>query len=110
MKKGNIWRVHLPFRPGHVQSGDRPAVIVQDDPITAGLPTVLVVPFTSNRATLRYTGTVLVQPDGKNGLTMPSVALVFQLVPVDKRDFLRFLGRIDGADLDDRFTSPSPVR
>ena len=68
----------LPTVPGHTQAGIRPAVIVQEDQVTASLPTVLIVPFTrAPKATTRFPGTVLVQPDSQNGLTVPSVALVF---------------------------------
>ena len=78
MQRGEVWRADIPFTPGHAQAGVRPAVIVQDDPFLATLPTVLIVPFTGSRTALRFPGTVLVQPDGQNGLTAPSVALVFQ--------------------------------
>src|SRR5207249_4717247 len=95
MKRGEVWRVRLPFGAGHTQSGERPAVIVQDDPFNASLPTVLVVPFTSTQAALRFGGTMLVQPDRQNGLSTPSVALVFQTSALDKRDCIRRLGLVD---------------
>jgi len=79
MRKGEVWRVRLPMLPGHTQGGERPAVVVQNDSFTSSLPTVWVVPFTSKTAAARFPGTVMVQPDGQNGLTVPSVALVFQL-------------------------------
>jgi mRNA-degrading endonuclease toxin of MazEF toxin-antitoxin module len=47
MRRGEIWRVRIPFAPGRAQAGDRPALIVQNDPFIASLPTVLIVPFTS---------------------------------------------------------------
>jgi mRNA-degrading endonuclease toxin of MazEF toxin-antitoxin module len=78
MRKGEIWRVRLPFATGHKQSGERPALIVQDNSFTGSLPTILAVPFTSKLNAKRFPGTIVVQPDGKNGLTLPSVALVFQ--------------------------------
>jgi mRNA-degrading endonuclease toxin of MazEF toxin-antitoxin module len=70
MKKGEVRRVSLPSAPGHIQGGIRPGVILQEDQGTRSLRTVLVVPFTSNRVTLRFPGTVAVQPDGQNGLTV----------------------------------------
>jgi hypothetical protein len=48
------------------------------------LPTVLLVPLTSQQDALRFSGTVLVEPDADNGLRQPSVALVFQLTAVDR--------------------------
>jgi mRNA interferase MazF len=103
MKRGEVWRVRLPAASGHTQSGERPAIIVQDDAINAVLPTVLVVPFTSAQAATRFPGTLLVQPDSLNGLTLPSVALVFQLAAMDRRDCLRRLGVLDSTILDQIF-------
>ncbi len=47
MRKGEVWRVRLPFGAGHKQAGERPGVIVQSDQLNISLPTILVVPFTS---------------------------------------------------------------
>lgn len=100
MRRSEVWRVHLPSVPGHTQAGVRPAVIVQEDWVTAALPTVLIVPFTGTIASLRFPGTLLVQPDAQNGLTLPSVALVFQLTAIDRNDCLQPLGVLDPATLD----------
>jgi mRNA interferase MazF len=104
MKRGEVWRVRLPTARGHAQAGIRPAVIVQEDQATLSLPTVLIVPFTGARAALRFPGTVAVQPDGRNGLTVPSVALLFQLTAVDQTNCLQQLGVLDPTTLDQLFT------
>jgi mRNA-degrading endonuclease toxin of MazEF toxin-antitoxin module len=103
MRRGEVWRVRLPFVPGHTQAGIRPAVIVQEDQATAVLPTVLIVPFTGTQVTLRFAGTLAVQPDGQNGLTMPSVALVFQFTTIDKTNCLQHLGVLNAPILDQIF-------
>ena len=95
MRKGEIWRVRIPFAPGHAQAGERPALIIQNDPFISKLPTVVIVPFTSAPGATRFDGTVLVQPDGQNGLNVPSVALVFQVRALDKHDCLYQLGTLD---------------
>ncbi len=77
MKRSEVWRNNLPSVPGHTQAGIRPTVIVQEDQATALLPTVLIVPFTGTKAAIRFPGTVLVQPDAQNGLTMPSSPCCF---------------------------------
>jgi len=41
----------------------------------------------------------VIQPDGTNGLTVPSVALVFQLTAVDRRDCLQLPGVLDAQTL-----------
>ncbi len=101
MKKGEVWLARLPPAAGHTQAGDRPALIVQNDAFLAVLPTVLVVPFTGSLAAARFAGTVTVQPDGQNGLTVPSVALVFQVRALDSRALVRRLGALASKDLDE---------
>jgi mRNA-degrading endonuclease toxin of MazEF toxin-antitoxin module len=100
MRRGEVWRVRLPPDSGHVQAGVRPAVIVLHDVFHGPLPTTLIVPFTSQTATLRYPGTHLVQPSTSNGLTSPSVAMAFQMRVLDQRSCLARLGELDSIDLD----------
>jgi mRNA interferase MazF len=100
MKKGEVWRVRLPFTPGHTQAGERPAILMQDDAFIHSLPTVLMVPFMGTQAASRCPGTLLVQPDNQNGLTMPSVALVFQMSALDKSNCIQCLGVLDAKTLD----------
>jgi mRNA interferase MazF len=102
MRRGEVWQVDIPFTPGHGQAGQRPAVVLQDDAVS-GLPTTLMVPFTGSQRATRFPCTVLVQPDGQNGLTVPSVALVFQMRALDKHYFLSPLGVLDPATLDQIF-------
>jgi mRNA interferase MazF len=101
MRRGEVWRVRIPFAPGHAQAGDRPALVLQNDPLIASLPTVLVIPFTSTPGAARFPGTLVVPPNRQNGLTAQSVALVFQLRAIDKRDCLQRLGVLDDATLDE---------
>jgi mRNA interferase MazF len=103
MKKGEVWRVRLPFAAGHTQGGERPSVVVQDERFNFSLPTVLIVPFTGTQAAIRFPGTLLVQPDTRNGLTKPSVALVFQMSAVDKRECVNCLGVLDQNVMDQVF-------
>ena len=79
MKEGEIWRVQIPAAPGHAQSGQRPAIIVQELAYNNLLPTTLIVPLTGQLAASRFAGTLVIQPDPQNGLATPSVALVFQI-------------------------------
>jgi len=92
-----------PIAPDHAQAGERPAIVPTDDAFLPALPTVFNVPFTDSRGTLRYAGTLLVQPDGQNGLTVPSVALIFQYRALDQRDCLYPPGLFDLATLDQIF-------
>ena len=99
MKKSEIWRVTIPPAPGHAQTGERPAIILQDLKFNNSLPTTLIVPLTSKLSATRFAGTLLIQPDQQNGLTMPSVALVFQMRNLDQRNCLKPIGILDAATM-----------
>lgn len=103
MQRGEVWQVDIPYTPGHAQAGLRPAVILREDPFLASLPTALIVPFTGTRGATRFPGIVPARPDGRNGLTIPSIALVFQLRALDMQFFLRRLGVLDTVTLDQIF-------
>jgi mRNA interferase MazF len=91
---GDMHWAQLPAANGHEQRGRRPAVILQDDHYAGGLPVVLVVPLTTARATMRFAGTVLIQPTAENGLPQVSVALGFQLRAIDRRRVQERIGSI----------------
>lgn len=47
IKRGDVVKFNMPFAPGsHVQGGDRPWVVVQNDIGNANSPTTIVVPLT----------------------------------------------------------------
>src|SRR5262249_6404394 len=98
MKYRDVFWVDIRAQGGHVQHGRRPAIIWQDTDVFT-LPTVLVIPLTSNQKTLRFDGTVLIQPSAQNGLAVPSVALVFQLAATDTQFLGKQLGHLDDPDL-----------
>jgi mRNA-degrading endonuclease toxin of MazEF toxin-antitoxin module len=103
MKKGEVWRVRVPPAPGHAQTGERPAIILQEETFNNSLPTTLIVPLTSKLAAARFDGTLVIQPDPNNGLTTSSVALVFQMRTLDQRHCLKPMGVLDQATLDQIF-------
>ena len=77
MARGDVLLVTLPPSDRREQSGRRPAIAVQTD--LAGEPMLLVAPVTSNLAALRFAFSVRVEPSSDNGLTTPSVVMVFQM-------------------------------
>ncbi len=99
MDIGDIHLVEIPSSEGHEQAGARPAVIVQARQFENQLPTVLIVPLTSQLMAQSFPGTFVIQPDLQNGLTMISVALVFQLRAIDKRRLKRQIGQLSNSDL-----------
>jgi mRNA interferase MazF len=99
MDVGDIYTVEIPPSGGHEQAGTRPAVIAQAPQFESQLPTMLIVPLTSQLAAQAFPGTFLIWPDPENGLTMTSVALVFQLRAIDKRRLGRRIGRLGTSHL-----------
>lgn len=95
MNVGDLVWVDFPPGAGCAQAGRRPAIIAQTATASDRLPTVLLIPLTTQQDALRFPGTVLVEPDRSNGLRLVSVALAFQLTSVDRR----FLGPKFGAIL-----------
>lgn len=97
MARGDIVTIELPSSELREQSGRRPAVAVQMD--VAGEPMLMVAPITSNLAALRFAFSVRVEPSPENGLTAPSVVMVFQMRAVDKQRIVRQIGRMSRADM-----------
>ena len=89
MKKGAVWLVDLTDAKGHEQRGMRPAIIVGG---ANGL--ILVVPLTSSMSSARFSYTLTISPDPHNGLDAESVALVFQIVALDRERFQHRIGTI----------------
>jgi mRNA interferase MazF len=56
----------------------------------------MVVPLTGKLSAQRFPHTVLVTPTPQNGLSCPSVLLVFQLRAIDKRRLGNPIGRLEG--------------
>lgn len=101
---GELRWVELAPRGGHAQEGRRPAVIVQDQKASTKVPTVLVIPLTSQMDAFRFPGTLL-EPDSKNGLRRASVALVFQLTAIDQRYISKQIGSLSRSTLDEIFST-----
>jgi mRNA interferase MazF len=96
MKRGEIIYVNLPLVPGsRSQGGRRPSILVISDSALPGNPMVMMVPLTSNTTALRFPFTFQIDPSAQNGLSNPSVALVFQLCAVDRTHLGRVIGVLD---------------
>jgi len=104
MARGDVLRVELPPPPGGTgreQSGRRPAIVVQTDSTTIKLPTLMMVPLTSRLSALRFPHTIRVEPSSENGLTQPSVLLVFQLRAIDTKRAVQTIGHLEQEYLDE---------
>lgn len=90
MARGDVVLVSLPLSDRREQSGRRPAIAVQTD--QAGEPMLMVAPVTSNLTALRFSFTLRLEPSPDNGLTTPSVVMVFQMRAIDKARIIRRIG------------------
>lgn len=97
MARGDILLVGLPESERREEKGNRPAVAVQAD--IASSPMLMIVPVTSALAALRFPFTVRIEPSSTNGLTLPSVAMVFQLRAIDRKRIIRKIGELEADDL-----------
>ena len=78
MTPGDLYWVEMPARGGHEQAGRRPAIILQTASASVVLPTVLIVPLTSQQSALRFPGTVYIEAEmGRTGLFAPLWRLFF---------------------------------
>ncbi|WP_225931219.1 type II toxin-antitoxin system PemK/MazF family toxin [Leptolyngbya sp. 7M] len=75
------------------EKGYRPAIAVQTD--VAVSPMLIVVPVTSALGALRFPFTVQIEPSEQNGLTLPSVAMVFQMRAIDRKRIIRKIGELE---------------
>ncbi len=101
MNIGDIYWVDFPAGAGRAQTGRRPAIVVQTSATSDQLPTVLLIPLTTQQDALRFPGTLLIEGDADNGLKRASVALAFQLTVLDRRYLGSFLGKLSSAKLHD---------
>lgn len=76
MKVGDLYWVEFPARGGHAQSGRRPAIVVQKP---SNLPTVLVIPITSQQDALRFPGTALIESSKENDCATTPLRWSFNL-------------------------------
>jgi mRNA-degrading endonuclease toxin of MazEF toxin-antitoxin module len=92
---GEIDWIEFPPSDGLEQAGRRPAAVVQDPLVGAGLTTVMVVPITGQPANNRFSGTVSVLPSDQNGLHKEFVIHVFQIRAMDRVRFRKRIGVVE---------------
>ncbi len=97
--QGEIWWAELPLPAGSGPGYSRPVVVVQCDPLNRSrLATVVCVPLTSKLKWAQAPGNVLLQ-EGLTGLPKDSVALVAQLVTLDKGLLTERVGKLPDSTL-----------
>lgn len=98
MMRGEVWLAAPDPVRGSEQAGTRPVLILQTDPLSAFLRTVVVIPFTTNLRWARFPFCVLVS-GVEGGLANDSVLLCHQVRVSDKSRLLRRLGQVSDATM-----------
>jgi mRNA interferase MazF len=93
MARGDVLLVGLPDSDKREEKGNRPAIAVQTD--VAVSPMLMIVPVTSSLGALRFPFTVRIEPSVLNGLTLLSVAMVFQMRAIDRKRIIRKIGELE---------------
>ncbi len=100
IKRGELWWADLGEPRGSEAGFERPVAIVQDNFINRSrIATVVIVPFTSNRAFGKLLGNVLIEPaDGR--LSVASIAQVHLIQALPRDRLLRYLGVLPSNEMD----------
>jgi mRNA interferase MazF len=94
MRRGEIWWADLGGPRGSQPSFRRPVLVVQDDLLTLSkFDTVMVVPLTTNLRRGLAIGNVQLET-GETGLHAASVALVCQVMSIDRTFFSDRVGAL----------------
>lgn len=100
MKRNEIYYVTFGNKnKGSVQSGIRPAVILQNDKGNENSPTTIVAPLTTKQKSLYLPIHIEIEKDNKNNLNENSVLLLEQIITIDKSRILNKIGVIEDKDL-----------
>lgn len=97
MARGDLLLVSLPASDKREQAGTRPALAVQT--ALTGESMLMVAPITSNLNALRFSFTIKLEPTNENGLTQPSVIMIFQMRAIDKNRVIKKLGNISAEQM-----------
>lgn len=91
--RGDLILVEFPNVGGSVQTGVRPAIVIQNNMGNKYSPCLIVVPLTSNVENKKYLPThVLIDTEG--GVAKTSIALCEQLSTIEKRRIKKYLGHL----------------
>jgi mRNA interferase MazF len=101
MKQGEIWLINLDPTVGAEIKKIRPAIIVSDDSL-GKLPLKIIVPITDWKERYEIAPWMIkLEPNSKNGLTKDSSADCFQVRSVSQERFVKKLGNISAAIMDE---------
>ncbi len=94
--RAEIWNIDLSGSRGHEQKGSRPGIIWRD---LDHVKMAIAIPCTTTKECSKFPHTYLISPSPKNGLSEESLAMVFQVISIDKKRLIKRLGELDIEDI-----------
>ena len=99
MRQREIWYANLNPTMGSEQSGFRPIVIISGDMLNTYLKVIIACPLSSKIK--NYKGNIVLTPNKKNGLKMPSEIMIFHLRSISKERLVKKIGEITEEELNE---------
>ena len=96
--RGDIYLAKLVPRIGFVQSGTRPVIVLQNNCGNFFAPTLIVAPLSSNINKKRDLPTHYYLEG--SGILCPSLILLEQITTIDKRQVIKYIGKVDRVEMD----------
>ena len=90
MIRGEIWLVDFAD-----PIGCRPAIVISRGSQDKENPFVMVIRTTKNLYQKRFPYTIMIEPSDLNRLDLKSVAMVHQMIPLLKEDFVHKIGDLE---------------
>lgn len=98
IKHGEIYLADLDPVKGHEQSGYRPVLVLQKDPLNRYLNTVVIAPLTKNLKARGHLTTFFLDKKSSK-LKHDSVVLLFHLRTVDRLRLTKLVSRLGAAEM-----------
>lgn len=97
IKRGNILYANMSDEyEGSIQGGMRPVVVISNNQANKYSPVITVIPLTSRIYKKKYLPThVWLRESHCSGLGRDSVALCEQILPLNRKDIVDFVGEVD---------------
>lgn len=91
-RRGDIYLADLGAHIGHIQSGTRPVVVIQNDYGNGFAPTLIVVPLTTEVKKADMPTHYILRH--QRGLEKPCMTLAEQIQTISKSQIVRYLGHV----------------
>lgn len=96
LPRAEVWTIDLSDSRGHEQKGNRPGILWRD---LDHVKMAIVIPCTTTQDATKFPHTHLISSTPKNGLSEDSIAMIFQIVSIDKKRLIKRLGELDAEDI-----------